>query len=97
MTEIKEIKKGDFWFHLDSGEFLDEKTGNDLLIKTRSIMHEKHTITIDLNKIRIINSKGYNYLIKLMHEANSKQTSIYFTNVHPDIDELITSLTFTSD
>lgn len=98
MVTTKELKPRDFWVHLNEEGLLDEKKAEMLLPEVTNILGQKGVIlTIDLDGIIGINSKGFVILFNILKNAGQKNIPVYFSNVHPDIDELITTLTLTSD
>ena len=97
MIQINEIRKGEIWVHVnESTDFLDGKTGARILGEIDKIPGGNN-ITIDLQDIRSISGEGFNVLYTIMQKAKTNDSNIYFTNVHKDIDELISILTETSE
>jgi anti-anti-sigma regulatory factor len=98
MVEIKQLRPDDIWVHLNEEGILDKKKGALLHKKVHDFKFVKNSkLTIDLNGIYSINSEGFNELFNLMRTATENNITVYFANIHPDVDEMITVLTLTSE
>ncbi len=55
----------------------------------RLINSSENGISVDLTDIRFIDSQGFSMLLNLVTQSKNIDKHIFFTNIHPEVDELI--------
>ncbi len=97
MITTKRITEKEIWVHVNNVNYFNKLAGEQIFDHVSELISEKVNITIDFDGVKSINSNGYYKLFDLMKKADIAQCKIYFSNVNPEIDELIRTLTYTSE
>ncbi len=91
MVGLETTSEGIIWAMVKDVKVFDEKTGKDLakILKFKVIEHDM--ITINLDGVEKFTDEGYREFSNLIHLAFENNCTLYFSEVHENLTEIIDS------
>lgn len=97
MIVFKNTRDNELLILFSNTNTFDEKHGVEFVKKMKLNFKEHEIITVDLQGIVNIDTKGYKFLSEINKWANDQGCNIHYTNVHDNLNEIIDSFTLTSE
>lgn len=95
MVTVKEIKRQEIWIYIKDISWFNKEAAKEIEEVIKVYWVNQNNITLDFDGVTSINSEGYSMLHNLVNETKMHLCKLYFASVHPDIDELISTLDLT--